>query len=197
MFRKYAATQKMTGSEQARSGHFCLCGYAAVAALTSASRRRFCRGGCTHVWLSGQASLGAACAAGQGLRSKFRGLPARFPLKMIHWIIFRALQARKSRETADGACSNLTAPGFFIGPRRLFAVPHRLNWRKLPDSVFKSVRPPKVFAQLYYETNPYAKDKKLLNGYTSPFPPCETPAGGILCYESGQGCNRGSWRFPA
>ena len=71
----------------------------------------------------------------------FRGLPARFPLKMIHWIIFRALQARKSRETADGACSYLTASGFFIGPRRLFAVLHRLNWRKLPESVIKQVRP--------------------------------------------------------
>ena len=30
VLQKYAATQKMTGSEQARSGHFCLCGYAAV-----------------------------------------------------------------------------------------------------------------------------------------------------------------------
>ena len=52
-----------------------------------------------------------------------------------------AKQSRKSRETADGACSNLTAFGFFIGPRRLFAGPHRLNWRKLLVSVFKLVRP--------------------------------------------------------
>ena len=52
-----------------------------------------------------------------------------------------AKQSRKSRETADGACSNLTASGFFIGPRRLFAVPYKLNWRKLLVSVFKLVRP--------------------------------------------------------
>ena len=35
VLQKYAATQKMTGNEQARSGHFCLCGYAAKAALTA------------------------------------------------------------------------------------------------------------------------------------------------------------------
>jgi len=35
VLQKYAATQKMTGNEQARSGHFCLCGYAANAALTA------------------------------------------------------------------------------------------------------------------------------------------------------------------
>ena len=64
-----------------------------------------------------------------------------------------------------------------------------IDLSKYSDSELKQI--------IYYETNPYAKDKKLLNGYTSPFPPCETPAGEILCYESGQGCNRGSWRFPA
>jgi len=30
VLQKYAAIQKMTGNEQARSGHFCLCGYGAV-----------------------------------------------------------------------------------------------------------------------------------------------------------------------
>ena len=40
----------------------------------------------------------------------------------------------------DRACSNQTAIGFFIGPRRLFATTHRLNWRKLLVNVFKLVR---------------------------------------------------------
>ncbi|MBR1607874.1 MAG: hypothetical protein IJ664_09180, partial [Clostridia bacterium] len=31
----YAATQKMTGNEHARSGHCCLCGYGAKAPLTA------------------------------------------------------------------------------------------------------------------------------------------------------------------
>ena len=65
-----------------------------------------------------------ACESGVGLRSRPR----------------IAKQSRKSRETADQACLNLTASGFFIGPRRLFAVPHRLNWRKLLESVTKPVR---------------------------------------------------------
>ena len=84
-----------------------------------------------------------------------------------------------------------------ISGARYKSSPIQLSGGSNKDRQSEQHRPPKVFAQLYYETNPYAKDKKLLNGYTSPFPPCETPAGGILCYESGQGCNRGSWRFPA
>ena len=52
-----------------------------------------------------------------------------------------AKQSRKIRQMAGRACSYQTAVGFFIGPRRLFAVPHRLNWRKLLGSVFKLVRP--------------------------------------------------------
>ncbi|MBQ7521044.1 MAG: hypothetical protein IJU12_12065, partial [Clostridia bacterium] len=58
----------------------------------------------------------------------------------------------KIRATTDGACSYLAAFGFFIGPRRLFAANQGLTWRKLLDSESNSVRPPKVFAQLYYES---------------------------------------------
>ena len=45
------------------------CGYAADAALTSASRRHFWSGGCIHVWQTTHVSLGSACAAGRGLQS--------------------------------------------------------------------------------------------------------------------------------
>ena len=79
VLQKYAATQKMTGNEQARSGHFCLCGYAAKAAMTSASRRHFCRGGCKKVWQRTHASLGSVCAAGRGLRSN--------PEKTGRWLV--------------------------------------------------------------------------------------------------------------
>ena len=44
VLQKYAATQKMTGNEQARSGHFCLCGYGAKAPLRLASQPHFWSG---------------------------------------------------------------------------------------------------------------------------------------------------------
>ena len=79
VLQKYAATQKMTGNERARSGHFCLCGYGAKAPLRLASQPHFWSGGCIHVWLTSQASLGSVCAAGRGLRSN--------PEKSGRWLV--------------------------------------------------------------------------------------------------------------
>ena len=69
-------------------------GYGAKAPLRLASQPHFWSGG-------GQESLvNNASESGVGLRSRPR----------------IAKQSRKSRETADGACSNLTASGFFMAP---------------------------------------------------------------------------------
>ena len=51
-----------------------------------------------------------------------------------------AKQSRKIRQMAGRACSYQTAVGFFIGPRRLFAANHRLNWRSLLGSASKPIR---------------------------------------------------------
>ena len=47
------------------------------------------------------------------------------------------------KNPADGWSSLLVPDSCWIfhGPRRLFAVPYKLNWRKLLVSVFKLVRP--------------------------------------------------------
>ena len=116
VLQKYAATQKMTGNEQARSGHFCLCGYAADAALTA---KAVISGAGTHRSLAYN-----ACKSGVGMRSRPR-IAQRF---------------RKRRLTTDQACLYLTADVFFIAPDASLLLPHKLNWRKLLESVFKPVR---------------------------------------------------------
>ena len=65
------------------------------------------------------------CKSGVGMRSRPR-IAQRF---------------RKSQGTADGACSDLTALGFFIAPDGALQPPHKLNWRKLLENAIKLVRP--------------------------------------------------------
>ena len=116
VLQKYAATQKMTGNEQARSGHFCLCGYGAKAPLTA------------KAVISGaglQESLAKnAHEAGVGLRSRPR----------------IAKQSRKS--PIDGWSSLLESDSYrlFHCHRRLFAANDTLNWRKLFKNGIKRVR---------------------------------------------------------
>ena len=52
-----------------------------------------------------------------------------------------AKQSRK--KPGDGRWSLLQSDGSWVfhGPRRLFAVPYKLNWRKLLVSVLNLVRP--------------------------------------------------------
>ena len=47
------------------------------------------------------------------------------------------------KKPGDGRWSLLQSDGSWVfhGPRRLFAAPYKLNWRKLLVSVFKLVRP--------------------------------------------------------
>ena len=117
VLQKYAATQKMTGNEQARSGHFCLCGYGAKAPLRLASQ--------PHFW------SGAARKFGKE-RTRVWGRSAQ--------------QAEDCeaipKKPGDGRWSLLQSDGFrlFHCPRRLFAVAHRLNWRKLFENGIKPVR---------------------------------------------------------
>ena len=117
VLQKYAATQKMTGNEQARSGHFCLCGYAAGAALTA-----------------------KAVISGAGTASMFGyetmqvwGRPAAkaedceaIPKKSDRWLI----EFTRIRQLSA-----------FSWPQTTLCSPHRLNWRKLPESVSKPIRP--------------------------------------------------------
>ena len=46
------------------------------------------------------------------------------------------------KKSGDGRWSFLQSDGSWVfhGPRRLFAAPYKLNWRKLLVSVFKLVR---------------------------------------------------------
>ena len=47
------------------------------------------------------------------------------------------------KKPGDGRWSLLQSDGFWLfhSPRRLFAINHKLNWRKLLENVFKLVRP--------------------------------------------------------
>ena len=139
VLQKYAATQKMTGNEQARSGHFCLCGYGAKAPLTA------------KAVISG-AGLQPCLVIipsefGVGLRSRPRiaqQVPGPSgPLSAKNDPLDHFSGAPSPKKPGDGRWSLLQSDGSWVfhGPRRLFAVPYKLNWRKLLVSVFKLVRP--------------------------------------------------------
>ena len=117
MLQKYAATQKMTGTEQARSGHFCLCGYGAKAPLTA------------------NAVISVAGVASKSGKQHTRvwGRPAQQA---------EDCEAIPKKQVA-GRWSLLQSDGFrlFHGPGRHFAANHRPNWRKLFVSIYKLVRP--------------------------------------------------------
>ena len=57
---------------------------------------------------------------------------------------------RKSRDTADGACSNLSYPGFFVAPDGSLQ-PYNPNWRILFVSVPNQHRRLSLFAQLFLQ----------------------------------------------
>ena len=61
-----------------------------------------------------------------------------------------AKQSEKARRHQNGACSDLTAPGFFVAPDGSLQ-PSRPNWRKLPVSAPKLFRRLSLFAQLFVE----------------------------------------------
>ena len=148
VLQKYAATQKMTGNEQARSGHFCLCGYGAVrpallpaasagfgqqskdcspqsryarryyAPLTSASRR--------HFWSGVARKFDKHPSQVWGRSAQQAENRAAIPKKTDSWLI----ELARIRQLSA-----------FSWPQTTLCSPHRLNWRKLPESVSKPIRP--------------------------------------------------------
>ena len=107
----------MTGNEQARSGHFCLCGYGAKAPLRLASQ--------PHFWSRAASKFGKRHMRVWGRSAQQAEDCEAIPKKSDRWLIelarIRQLSAFSLPQTA--LCSR-----------------HKLNWRKLLVSVFKPVR---------------------------------------------------------
>ena len=96
MLQKYAATQKMTGNEQARSGHFCLCGYGAKAPLRLASQ--------PHFWSGAARKFGKERTRGWGRPAQQAEDCEAIPKKSDRWLIeftrIRQLSAFSLAQTA-------------------------------------------------------------------------------------------------
>ena len=148
VLQKYAATQKMTGNEQARSGHFCLCGYAAVRpALLPTASAGF---GPQSKDCSPQSRYARRYYAPLRLASQphfWSGVASMFG-KQRTQVWGRSAQQAEDCEAipknpADGWSSLLVPDSCWIfhwPQTALCSPPHRLNWRKLFENGIKPVR---------------------------------------------------------